>query len=159
MGRQKECALTEEQFEMILKMCRYTNDATGRKEKPYLVILLKLMYYCHIPFKDALALTPYQVNGPNEEVQGWYKSEKNSNSIMVFEIPDFFYEELCDYQRIYHIGEDFPYVDKTDRGVRGEFQKITEELGYGAMQLKEVYYLGLQNYTDTKVPYKYKEPS
>lgn len=157
MGRQKECKLTEEQFEMILKMCWYSNDATGRKEKPYLVILLKLMYYCHIPFKDALALAPCQVNGPNEEVPGWYISEKNSNDRMVFEIPSFFYEELCDYQRRYKIGEEIPYICKTDRGVRGEFQKITKELGYGAVQLKEVRKLGEQNYTATRKPYKYKE--
>lgn len=157
MKRQKECSLTEEQFNKILKMCRNCNEATGRREKPYLIILLKLLYYCHIPFKDALSLAPCQVNGPNEEVPGWYRSEKNSGNIMVFEIPDFFYKELCAYQRTYRIGEEIPYVGKTDRGVRGEFQKITMELGYGAIQLKEIRKLGLQNYTATREPYKYKE--
>lgn len=154
MAKEKECYLTEEQFEKILEMCMYSDDKT--KAKPYLVILLKLMYYCHIPLIDALRITPYQVNGPDEEVPGWYDSEDN-NSRMVFEIPNFFYEELCDYQDKYNIGEDFSYIGKSDRGVRGQFQKITEKLGYGKMQLKEVKKLGEKNYTFTCKPYKYEE--
>ncbi len=156
MAKEKECYLTEEQFKKILEMCMYSDDKRRTKAKPYLVILLKLMYYCHLPLIDALGITPYQVNGPNEEVPGWYDSE-DTNSRMVFEIPDFFYKELCDYQKTYNIEEDFSYIGRSDRGVRGQFQKITEKLGYGAVQLKEVKKLGEKNYTSTCKPYKYEE--
>ena len=154
MDKQKECFLTEEQFYRIIEMCN--NGDSNIKEKSYLAILLKVMYYCHIPLVNALEITPYQINGPYEDVPGWYDSEKN-DARMVFEIPYFFYEELCDYQETHNLSEDFPYVEKSDRGIRDVFQSITQKLGYGKIQLKEVYKLGLENYKDTRKPYKYEE--